>query len=316
MELGLNLAHLHLLLNHVPIIGWIAGISVLALGLVRKSDEVTRVGLAILFAVALIALPAYMTGYPAQTALDGRPDVLAERIERHQAAALLALTIMEIAGVVAWFGLWHRRRHARPKPWVMPSVLVLAVISAGLMSWAASIGGEIAHPEIRRAGSAQPIAWPLLLLSSANISRLVLDHRWVWPAAEVLHFMGLSLLFGVVLAVHLRLLGVTRHGAFGDVYRLLPWGVWAFVLQAATGMLFYIAQASQYMDNPSFHWKMILMLAAGANVLALTLFDDVWSLGPGDEAPLPVKLASLSQVVLWIGAIFFGRMLPYIGNAF
>jgi hypothetical protein len=48
----------------------------------------------------------------------------------------------------------------------------------------------------------------------------------------------------------------------------------------------------------------------------LTLFDDVWTLGPGDHAPTSAKLVAASQVFLWIGVIYFGRMLPYIGNSF
>ena len=55
---------------------------------------------------------------------------------------------------------------------------------------------------------------------------------------------------------------------------------------------------------------------AGLNVLYLTLFDEVWTLGPGDNAPTSAKLVAASQVCLWVGVIYFGRMLPYIGNAF
>ena len=59
-----------------------------------------------------------------------------------------------------------------------------------------------------------------------------------------------------------------------------------------------------------------MLLLAGANVLYLTLFDEVWALGPGDHVPQSAKLVAASQVFLWIGVIYFGRMLPYIGGAF
>ena len=58
------------------------------------------------------------------------------------------------------------------------------------------------------------------------------------------------------------------------------------------------------------------MLLAGANVLYLTLFDDVWALDTGDTAPLSAKILAGSQIFLWVGVIYFGRMLPYIGGAF
>ena len=80
-------------------------------------------------------------------------------------------------------------------------------------------------------------------------------------------------------------------------------------------MLFFVGQAFQYIDNPAFHLKVLLMLLAGANVLYLTLFDDVWALGTGD-APRSAKILAASQIFLWIGVIYFGRMLPYIGGSF
>jgi hypothetical protein len=133
---------------------------------------------------------------------------------------------------------------------------------------------------------------------------------------ESLHFIGLCLLFGVVLAGNLRILGFMKNASFVDVHRLLPWGVWGFVINSVTGMLFFAGAAGQYIENPAFHLKMLFMLLAGANVLYLTLFDEVWALGPGDSAPMSAKLVAASQVFLWVGVIYYGRMLPYIGNAF
>ena len=92
--------------------------------------------------------------------------------------------------------------------------------------------------------------------------------------------------------------------------------MWGFVINSVTGMMFFAGAAGQYIDNPAFHLKVLLMLLAGLNVLYLTLFDEVWTLGPGDNAPTSAKLVAVSQVFLWVGVIYFGRMLPHIGNAF
>jgi hypothetical protein len=88
------------------------------------------------------------------------------------------------------------------------------------------------------------------------------------------------------------------------------------VVNSITGMLFFIGQAFQYIENPAFHLKMICILLAGANVLYLTWNEDLWEMGAGDEAPATVKVLAASQICLWIGVIYFGRMLPYIGDAF
>jgi hypothetical protein len=42
----------------------------------------------------------------------------------------------------------------------------------------------------------------------------------------------------------------------------------------------------------------------------------VWALGKGEDAPSSAKLVAASQIFLWVGVIYFGRMLPYLGGAF
>ena len=312
----MNFVHLHLLLNHVPTVGTIIALGLLLLAFAKKSEELTRASLAVFFAIALVSLPTYMTGYSAQKAIKDRPGVSASLIEQHQSAALLALIFMEATGVVAWFGLWQARKPSAAAGWNAPVVLLLSVVTIGLMASAANIGGEISHPEIMSAGEASGGTLAPAVLKSASISHFQFAHPWAWPMLETLHFIGLSLLFGIVLAGNLRILGFMKNAPFVDVHRFLPWGVWGFVINSVTGMMFFAGASGQYIENPAFHLKVIFMLLAGANVLYLTLFDEVWALGPGENAPLPAKLVAASQVFLWIGVIYFGRMLPYLGNAF
>jgi uncharacterized membrane protein len=312
----LNFVHLHLLLNHVPTVGTIIALGLLMLAFVKKSQELKRASLALFFGIALVSLPTYMTGYSAQKAIKDRPDVSASLIEQHQSAALLALIFMEATGVLAWFGLWQARKPSAAAGWNAPVVLLLSVVTIGLMASAANIGGEISHPEIMAAGEAPGGTLAPAALTSARISHFQFAHPWAWPTLETLHFIGLSLLFGIVLAGNLRILGFMKNAPFVDVHRLLPWGVWGFVINSVTGMMFFAGASGQYIENPAFHLKVIFMLLAGANVLYLTLFDEVWALGPGDNAPVSAKLVAASQVFLWLGVIYFGRMLPYLGNAF
>ena len=314
--MNVNLVHLHLLLNHVPTLGTIVALGLLLLAFAKTSDDLKQASLALFFALALMSLPVYMTGYSAQNAIKDRPDVSAALINTHQSAALLALIAMEATGIVAWFALWQTRKPSGRPGWTVAIVLILSVVTISLMATAANIGGEIRHPEIVSAGEAPAATLAPELLKSASIARFQFTHPWAWPTLEILHFIGLCLLFGVVLVANLRILGLLRSARFGAVHRLLPWGVWGFVINAVTGMLFFIGQAFQYIDNPAFHLKVVFMLLAGADVLYLTLLGDIWALGPGDDAPLSAKLAAASQVFLWVGVMYFGRMLPYIGGAF
>src|SRR4051812_15776813 len=105
-----ELVHLHLLLNHFPTVGLVVGVGVFVAGITRRSEDLKRAALAILFAIALLALPTYMTGYSAAKAVRKIPEVSQSLVDLHQRAALLALVFMELTGVVAWFGLWQSRR--------------------------------------------------------------------------------------------------------------------------------------------------------------------------------------------------------------
>src|SRR5436190_11297792 len=86
-----DLVHLHLLLNHFPTIGMIVGFAVFLLALAKKSEDLKRGGLAVLFVIALLSLPTYMTGYSAQKSVKGRPGVVQEVINLHQRSALMGL---------------------------------------------------------------------------------------------------------------------------------------------------------------------------------------------------------------------------------
>jgi uncharacterized membrane protein len=298
-----NLAHLHLLLNHVPTVGFVVGIGLLLAALFRRSDDLRRVALETLYIVALLAIPAYLTGNAAHFVLQARGAELADDvIAAHQDAAMLALVLMEITGAVAWFALWRFRQ------WTVPAVLVLSLVTFGLMTRAASIGGEIGHPEIRaEAPFATSAFWPRAAAIGAS---LIVENPWVWPIAEIIHFIGLCLLFGVVLVVNLRMVGILGEVALSDVRRLLPWGLAGLGINIVTGMLFFLASPDQYTQNPSFAAKMALMLAGGVMLLYPTVVDEATN----ERRPLERRIVAVLSIGVWVGVLFFGRFLPYLGS--
>jgi uncharacterized membrane protein len=112
------------------------------------------------------------------------------------------------------------------------------------------------------------------------------------------------------------MLGMMKNVPVAALHRLLPWGILGFGINTITGILFFLASPEQYTQNVAFHWKMALILLAGVNALYLTVFDEAWVLGPGDDAPLTARVVAASTIGLWVGVIYCGRMLPFIGNAF
>ena len=308
----MDLTHIHLLLNHFPTIGYIIGGGLFVLGLIAKSDHLKVASLVILLGIALIAIPTYMSGNGAGDAIKSLPGVSKTMIETHEGTALVALAFMLLTGGFAWLGLWQFRRLERVPAWNLAVILILTVVSFGLMARASNLGGEIRHAEIR---ASQETVTPEGALAR-TVGSFVTETPWMWPTCETLHFVGLSLLCGVVFLVDLRVLGVMRGVSFASLHRLLPWAALGFGLNIGTGMLFFVGIPGQYIHNPSFYWKIGLVMLAGANALYFTVLDEPWSLGPKEDAPLTAKIAAASAMVLWIAVMYCGSMLPFLGNSF
>ena len=134
----MSLAHLHLLLNHLPIIGTAVALGLFIVSFPAKSDEVKQAGLVILAAVALLALPAFFSGVGAQGAISKDPAVSSALIEKHEGAAILALLFMEITGGLALVALWQRHHTSTSL-----AVLIFATVTAGLMARVGNTGGDI-----------------------------------------------------------------------------------------------------------------------------------------------------------------------------
>jgi hypothetical protein len=314
MPFDLNLTHLHLLMNHVPTVGTVMAIGLFLLAMFRRNEHLKHASLEIFFLIALATLPVYLTGVAAQQTLMGRPEISDAAMAAHHDAALLAFILMMGTGFVAWLALWQFRRHGRSAGWTTGAVLVLGTLTLAVVAPAANIGGEIRHPEIMP--DPEAIAPAGVWVSAAAVQDLVTTRPWVWPAAETLHFIGLSLLFGVLFAVNLRLLGGLRGLSFAAMHRMLPWGMLGFGVNLVTGMLFFIAAPEQYTANAPFLWKIICLMVAGADLLYLTVVDKVWALEPGDDAAMLDKAIAATAIVAWVGVIYWGRMLPFLGNAF
>lgn len=310
----MDLTHIHLLLNHFPTIGEIIGGGLFLLSLIAKSDDLKRASLAILLGIALIAIPTYMSGNGAQEAIKSLPGVSKSLIEAHEGAALVAMAFLLFTGAFAWLGLWQFRRLGRVLNWNLAVILVLTVVSFGLMARASNMGGEIRHAEIRASQATVAANSPEGL--ARTVGSFVTDTPWMWPTCETLHFVGLSLLLGVVLLVDLRVLGFMKGVSFQSLHRLLPWAAMGFGVNIMTGMLFFVGIPGQYIKNPAFYWKIGLAMLAGANALYFTILDEPWSLGPKEDAPLTAKIAAGSAMLLWLGVLYFGSMLPFIGNSF
>ncbi|HEX5107950.1 MAG TPA: hypothetical protein VFV95_05870 [Vicinamibacterales bacterium] len=335
----MNLAHVHLLLNHTPTIGFGVAICLYAVAFFGKNETLKRTGLVLLFLAAVLAIPTYISGNFAELRLcpDGQclPGVSRTLIRAHEDAALLAFCVMEITGFMAWLALWQWRAWQRVPGWNAATVLLLSLVTFGAMANAATKGGSIRHSEIHATGEvvaadqtesgSQPAEEPDATASSGDgegtarwlgeVMSGTTGVPWLWAASETVHFVGLCLLFTVVLFVNLRLLGMAKSLSFVSLYQLLPLGMIGFGMNLVTGIGFFLAKPAMY-DTYVFYWKIALVVLGGVNVLYFTMLDEVWAVGSGDDAPPMAKSIAASAIVVWLGVLFCGHMLPFLGVSF
>lgn len=317
-----NLSHLHLLLNHFPTVGLTVAFALLVVSILSdseamRSDTMRPTALGVLFGIAVMTLPVFTTGFAAEGAIEKLPGTSMEAIDAHENAALLAFVVLEIAGAVAWFGLWRWRRTHRIPAGVTFATFVLSAISLGLMTIAASIGGGIRHPEIL-ADPSTAGAQSIFSMSAAGVAFFVNGpgHQWVWPALESAHFVGMTIWFGVLLLANLRLMGWFSAIPYPSLHRLLPWALLGFGLNEVSGMMFYIATPKGYTTNVMFYWKLLFLLIAAADLLYLTVWPAAWKVQSGTATHGRERAIGAVALVSFVAVMYCGRMLPFLGNSF
>lgn len=145
----MNATHLHLILNHIPVLGVVFGLGFLAFALWRRNETVQRIALGLLLIAALFAVPTFLTGEPAEDGVQGLPGISKPLIEQHEKVAGVALGGTLVVGALALGGLiWFRSQRLMPA-WFGLVMLTGALIVSGLMGWTASLGGQVRHTEIR-----------------------------------------------------------------------------------------------------------------------------------------------------------------------
>ena len=145
----MNEAHLHLMLNHAPILGSLFGAVLLLSAVLRRNDVLIRAGLLTLVVAAALAIPTNLTGEGAEKVVQHLPGVSQDLIERHSAAADLALWALEATAVLALSSLLLMRRRPTTSTLLTHLTVVGALVSFGLMARAGNLGGQIMHPETR-----------------------------------------------------------------------------------------------------------------------------------------------------------------------
>ena len=152
--------------------------------------------------------------------------------------------------------------------------------------------------------------WPI----SAAMRGETPGTEWLFPIVETLHVMALSIVFGSIAMVDLRLLGISSRDSEVSqlVGEVLPWTWSAWGVAALCGTLMFLAKAETYLGNLQFRLKLLCMALAAVNMLVFHFgaYRQVgrWNVG---DPPSSAKLAGALSLSLWTGVVFFGRWVGF-----
>ncbi len=155
----------------------------------------------------------------------------------------------------------------------------------------------------------------LIALQTSSVAVAIKNSLLIFPLLEAVHVMGLTLVFGTIMVVDLRLLGVaSTNRLFSRVSADMLKLTWAaFALAVLTGSLMFVSNARVYFDNPFFRAKFALMALAGLNMLVFQFVTARKSAGWDEARAAPPlgKAAAIASLVLWVLVIGMGRTVGF-----
>jgi hypothetical protein len=159
------------------------------------------------------------------------------------------------------------------------------------------------------------IAGLIAALEASGLATGIRNSLYLFPLIESAHVVGLTMVFGTILIIDLRLLGLastqrTFTAIASDVFK---WTWLAFVVTVMTGALMFVTNASTYYNSAYFRAKMALLVLSGLNMLAfeLTARRSVHIWDRQAVAPAAGRAVAVLSLAIWIGVIFLGRWVGF-----
>jgi hypothetical protein len=152
------------------------------------------------------------------------------------------------------------------------------------------------------------------MMSTWVYDLLIANESWIWPALEASHFFGMCLLFGALIVVDLRLFGWAKIASVANTDKLAPIAMIGFIINFVTGILFLFGDPMRYFTNISFYIKMGFIVLAALNfaLYKVKIAHLVENIQENENTPLLAKISGAASLILWLGVLCFGRLIPYL----
>jgi uncharacterized membrane protein len=155
----MNTAYLHVVINHLPIMGVPIGVGLLALGLYARNEAIKRAALLVFVAIGVATVAVYLAGQGGEEFVEHLPGVSEDAIEAHEEMAGMALFATEglaLLSLLAFMRFGGPAMLSRsPKAvvatsvpaWAAWLVLVAGVATSAVLGYTGKLGGQIRHTE-------------------------------------------------------------------------------------------------------------------------------------------------------------------------
>ena len=156
----------------------------------------------------------------------------------------------------------------------------------------------------------------LVGLQNTGFATAIREGVSLFPWIESVHVLAIVLVVGTISIIDMRLLGLPAHrrGVRRLMKEVLPltWG--AFLVAVISGFLLFSSAAVKYAALWAFQAKMLLLVAAGLNMLFFhtVTFRDVHLWDELVETPRAAKVAGISSLCIWIGVVVLGRIIGFV----
>ena len=159
------------------------------------------------------------------------------------------------------------------------------------------------------------LAEALTAIEQLPVAAALRAGRWSYAAVNASHIVGIALLFGAIVPLDLRLIGLWRSVPIRTLARVLvPVAAAGLVLAISAGLLMFSIRAVQYAGTTVFQIKLALIFCAVANALLLRRAVEWETARDATEVapPLRLRVAGLSSIALWLAVIACGRAIAVV----
>ncbi len=153
----------------------------------------------------------------------------------------------------------------------------------------------------------------LLATGETALARALRGSGDLYAALNAAHILGFALLIGSILPLDLRLAGGFRRVSAAVLLTVLrPVAMVGLAAAVVTGAMLFTVNPADYLANPAFRLKMLLLLAALANVIVIDRSPALRRVARGNDPSALLRIGAAISACLWVAMLFAGRWIGFL----